>query len=798
MARSLRIAFTSTQSNEDPAQELIPANVFYPHEGLYATGGGATSTSPHRNVIQGWANGTTGDYAGANGLTQTSATAYDSNVGTLVAGTATSLNVLQAVNEWLGGTYENYGFMVRRTSATGTATFHSKEAVNTSFRPRLVLTTTGGTVTLGATSDTHTTGSLTVVQSPNNLTMQAGASGFILLYFDLSAVTGTVTAASLQLTPSANATVTVGVYRTDMDQLMPDITFESGLAYSYPFDIGLEDDVDVVFAEDFSSDEWSLGMGASKDQLMEDKGWLPTQYHFTPWEQRPAGQIQEGEEHNLTVIGDTDPADPNFVPLAPGRQCVKTRMGIQSQNANDTPPFRRLNNFLSQRWFFYGNLGPIWEEYNVARGAMLDEFGTHHPHEPEEIYTRMYFRFGHWNSRAVSQDFTTGVITGPRGGGGKWPNGLNGTYDSSLTGNGSIVPPPSGGPYPLRKPNAPPRGGNGGFRSYTCAGWSFRQSFSGAPLCDPGDGTLGGDDTPLTQAGYRRIIGECEDWSSVEEGFADSNPLNLNYLGLLKENTWHCHEVRVKMNSIDTTGATIAYVGYPWGGLYSTAAGTGIDGGAVSGVPVPGAIAHSGVCPSTGTTSTIVLASTASTVNNFYNNYAVRISTRPTEVRRIISYNGTTKIATITSHKDADAVLSGTTWTNVPQSGETYQLIQNTSVQERTTLFYGTNRGHIYADENAVLWGSGVPGLPAALHDTEIKQSPGIGRRDGIRQIWIDGRLAASETNVWFRSIPNIQIEGLWYAGFMGGSGPIPQDESWMYFSEIVCAKRYIGPMRTT
>lgn len=220
MARSLRIAFTSTQSNEDPAQELIPANVFYPHEGLYATGGGATSTSPHRNVIQGWANGTTGDYAGANGLTQTSATAYDSNVGTLVAGTATSLNVLQAVNEWLGGTYENYGFMVRRTSATGTATFHSKEAVNTSFRPRLVLTTTGGTVTLGATSDTHTTGSLTVVQSPNNLTMQAGASGFILLYFDLSAVTGTVTAASLQLTPSANATVTVGVYRTDMDQLM--------------------------------------------------------------------------------------------------------------------------------------------------------------------------------------------------------------------------------------------------------------------------------------------------------------------------------------------------------------------------------------------------------------------------------------------------------------------------------------------------------------------------------------------------------------------------------------------------
>jgi hypothetical protein len=175
----------------------------------------------------------------------------------------------------------------------------------------------------------------------------------------------------------------------------------------------------------------------------------------------------------------------------------------------------------------------------------------------------------------------------------------------------------------------------------------------------------------------------------------------------------------------------------------------------------------------------------------------VRISTRPTEVRRIIAYNALTRVATITSHKDADGTASATTWTNIPQSGETYQLIQNTSVQERTTLFYGTNRGHIYADEDAVLWGTALR-IPAALQDTEILESEGIGRRDGIRQIWIDGFLAASETDIWFRSIPNLQIEGLWYAGFMGGSGPIPYDESWMYFSEIVCSKSYIGPMRTT
>jgi hypothetical protein len=795
MARRLRVAFVTTQSDTDPDQDFIPANVFYPHEGVYTNGGGATSTTPHRNIIAAWAN-TAGDYAGANGLTQTSATAYASNVGTLVSGTATSLNVLQAVNEWLDGTYDNYGFMVRRTSASGIALFHSKEAVNTSFRPRLVLTTTGGTVTLGSTSDTYVSGSLTVVQSPQNLLLQADASRYILLYFDLSAVTDTVTAASLQLTPSSSATVTVGVYRTDMDQLMPDIEFESGLAYSYPNDVGLENDENVVFAEDFSSDEWSTGMGAAKDDLMEDKGWFTTQHHFTPWEERPSGQIQEGDEHNLTVIGDTDPDDPNFVPLAPGRQCVKTRMGIESVNANDFPPFRRLNNFLSQTWFFYGNLGPIWEEYNAARGALLDEDGTHYPEEPEEIYTRMYFRLGHWNSRSVNYNSAGTAIISPGGGGGKWPNGVLATYDSSLTGNGSVVPAPSGGPYPLRKPNAPPRGGNGGFRSFTCAGWSFRQSFAGAPVSDPAYWPEA-DDTPLQEAGYRRIFGEPEDWSSVEEGFPDSNTLSLNYLGLIKEDTWHCHEVRVKMNTIDTTGATIAFVGYPWGGLYSTAAGTGPDGGNVSGVPVPGAIAHSGVCPSTGTTSTIVLASTASAVTNFYNNYAVRISSRPTEVRRITAYNATTKVATITSHKDADGVVSDTTWTNIPQSGETYQLIQNTSVQERTTLFYGTNRGHIYADEDAVLWGNGT-GIPAALRDTEILESPGIGRKDGIRQIWIDGRLAASETDIWFRSIPNVQIEGLWYVGFMGGSGPIPQDESWMYFSEIVCSKSYIGPMRTT
>jgi hypothetical protein len=784
MARRLRVAFTVTQSDTDPEQEYIPANVFYPHEGVYATGGGATTTSPHRSVLSAWVN-TAGDYAGANGLTQSSATAYDSNVGALVSGTATSLDVLQAVDEWLDGDYDNYGFMVRRTSASGTATFHSKEAINASFRPRLVLTTTSGTVTLGATSDTNTTGSLNV--APGSVTLSAGANGYILLYFDLSAITaGTVTAASLQLTPTAAATVTVGVYRTDMDQLMPEIEFESGLAYSYPNDIGLEDDPDVVFAEDFSSDEWSEGMGAEKDTLMEEKGWLPTQYHFTPWEERPVGQIQEGEEHNMSIIGDTDPDDPLFVPLVPGRQCVKTRMGIQSQNANDSPPFRRLNNFLTQSWHFHGNLGPVWEEYNAARG------NPGYPEEPEEIYTRFYFCLGNWNDRAIGTD---GI---PRLGGGKWPNGIKATYDPTLTGNlTTVVPIPAGGPYAKIKANYPPRGGNGGFRSYTCAGWSLRMAHAPAPLTGP-------DDTPLMQAGYRRIQGEIEDWSSVEEGFADSNNFLFNYLGTPKEYTWHCHEVHVKMNSIDTTGATLAYVGYPWGGLY-----TNIDGGSAasnpnnppSGIPTVGAIAHSGVCPSTGTTSTIVLASTAvpaSTNNtNFYNNYAVRISTRPTEVRRIIAYNALTRVATITSHKAADGELSATTWTNIPQAGETYQLIQNTSVHERITLFYGTNRGHIYADENAVLWGNGG-GIPAAIQDTEILESEGIGRKDGIREVWIDGRLAAQETNVWYRSIPNIQIEGIWYAGFMGGSGPIPQEESWMYFSEIVVAKSYIGPMRTT
>jgi hypothetical protein len=799
MARRLRVAFVTTQSDTDPDQEFIPASVFYPHEGVYATGGGATSPTPHRELIDAWANGTTGDYAGANGLTQSSATAYDSEGPALVSGTATSLDVLQAVNEWLDGTYDNYGFMVRRTSASGTAVFHSKEAINASFRPRLALNTTTGSVTLSATSDTHTTGSLNVVQSPNNATLSAGSSGFILLYFDLSAVTGTVTAASLQLTPSSSATVTVGVYRTDMDQLMPDIEFESGLAYSYPNDAGVENDPNVIFAEDFSSDEWSTGMSADKDQLMEDKGWrLP--YHFTPWEERPAGQIQEGEEHNATIIGDTDPDDPNFVPLVAGRQCVKTRMGVQSEDANDNPPFKRLNNWLSWSWNCYGNLGPIWEEYNAARGALLDENGAHHPEEPEELYTRMYFRFGHWNARAIGWNTATQSYTGPEASGGKWPNGMRGTYDTSLTGNSVITPVPPGGPYALRKYNAPPRAGNGGLRSYTCAGWSLRGSFYPAPLSTPAFYPQA-DDTPLQQAGYHRIIGECEDWSSVEEGAFDSNSMTLNYLGLIKENTWHCHELRIKMNSIDTTGATIAYVGYPFGGLYSNIDGGGAGTNPVNppaGLPRVGAIAHSGTCSSTGTTSTIVLnIDTSSDFTNFYNNYAVRISTRPTEVRLIVAYNKDTKVATITSHKDSDGTPSATTWTNIPQSGETFQLIQNTSIQERTTLYYGTNRGFIYADEDAVLWGTGS-GIPAIQQDTEILESPGIGRRDGIRQIWIDGRLAASETNIWFRSIPNIQIEGFWYPGFMGGSGPIPQDESWMYLSEIVVAKSYIGPMRTT
>lgn len=67
------------------------------------------------------------------------------------------------------------------------------------------------------------------------------------------------------------------------------------------------------------------------------------------------------------------------------------------------------------------------------------------------------------------------------------------------------------------------------------------------------------------------------------------------------------------------------------------------------------------------TSSTIKLDAAASASNNFYVGHTVLCDARPTEIRLITAYDGTTKVATVGAYRDPTTeVASSATWANTP------------------------------------------------------------------------------------------------------------------------------------
>jgi hypothetical protein len=171
----------------------------------------------------------------------------------------------------------------------------------------------------------------------------------------------------------------------------------------------------------------------------------------------------------------------------------------------------------ANQWLFWGNLGS----------------------EPEEIYVRYYWRFAdNWEP-------------GPDNG--KLP-GIDGTYNS-----GSEL-------LKARyiKPDAPPYAGNGGRMSLGTNGWSLRGGFDPTPASGL---------SPIADAllrGYQ-YYAYVTDWHITDEtAYGTMRYWDRGSRGLLKKNEWHCIEHYVKVNSIDTTGATQVYVGNTaWSDAYT-------------------------------------------------------------------------------------------------------------------------------------------------------------------------------------------------------------------------------------
>ena len=67
------------------------------------------------------------------------------------------------------------------------------------------------------------------------------------------------------------------------------------------------------------------------------------------------------------------------------------------------------------------------------------------------------------------------------------------------------------------------------------------------------------------------------------------------------------------------------------------------------------------------------------------------------------------------------------------------------------------------------------------------------GKADGVLEVWVDGQLVLSRTDLRLRDRQIVRIEEVWMNVFHGGTSPAPSDMH-AYIDSVVVARRYIGP----
>ncbi len=229
-------------------------------EGTSAHNDGATRDFYNRGAALPWRN-FLGDWHDATGAAQgetpyTATTVLDTDEARFIEWDVTDL-----VFDWLDGAYPNQGMLLRLTGGGGPVDFRSREWAESAERPQLVLDTTGGTIVLGPEADTTLAGSTFTSQGQTE-GLRVAAGNVPLLRFDVSGVAaGTLESATLRLFSHVQfgGSTEVGVFRTTPGSLGPDVSVQSGLAADFAADEGISDHADVLFFEDFSSDDWEDG-----------------------------------------------------------------------------------------------------------------------------------------------------------------------------------------------------------------------------------------------------------------------------------------------------------------------------------------------------------------------------------------------------------------------------------------------------------------------------------------------------------------------------------------------------------
>ncbi|MCG2578169.1 hypothetical protein LZ012_14330 [Dechloromonas sp. XY25] len=388
----------------------------------------------------------------------------------------------------LAGRIPNRGWIVKTISGPAIGQYFSRESADSNKRPILRIQTSVQTYTVSAGADAILS---TSAQTPGGnaaTIMTVGTNERIALWFDLSKITGTVQSATLYMTSTTTqyggGSALLGIYPVDLTETFTPIPVRTGIGALFPRDEGIERHADILFVERFPNLDMHL------------RGW---------WWAGGDPTIQ----NNRSIVGDTDPQEPNYRPLAPGVKAYKM-----------TIPAGGFGGDFG-RWSLWSNLG----------------------YEPEELYIRTYARIG----------------TAFDSMGGKFPFGFDGTYIRrnylAIPINGFyqyLATNPATGRAWIR-PDAPTYAGNGGDTSNGTNGWSARGGFI-ASDCESTTPCSGWTPNPLIAAGYRGLH-YYSYWADQPEAKGSIFDWRIGLLGIVPKNTWFVIDSYVKLNSVNADGS---------------------------------------------------------------------------------------------------------------------------------------------------------------------------------------------------------------------------------------------------